>query len=217
MISTAKVWERVNLLLKSGTSGYQTAAEFNSDMYSTLLRIITVLCDNYETNEKVSDLITKDGLLVEVALATNSSGFITFPNNHFRTATLLAVDGSGNEFETTKIRSNEKGGYLRSSIRKVSYPSGVKYYFANSGLNTLPKQVTPIKLIYCIKPAMPNLVLTVDPSDYQVVDNSTTNIPLAENLFNLFVYEMVERVSVEMKEQTTMAYAELGISRETVR
>lgn len=214
MISNAKVYQRVNQLLKSGTSGYQNADEYNNDSYATLLDILNVLCDNYEKNEKISDLLNKDGHIVSDSVTTNSAGFYTFPANHYRTFNIKKPDGII-EYPVKKINTNEVGMYLTSPVRAFNAAKNIYgYYMSNGGINVLPAAITTVKLTYCKKPIVPNLVLTYDGNDYETVGAGTTDIGLPENLFNLFCYKMLESASVEMKERLTMEYATMGINRE---
>lgn len=217
MIETAKVRERVNQLTKSGTSGYQTAPEFNGGMSSTLLNIISQLCADYELDNRISDYMNKTGLAVPLTTTTQANGFLAFPENHFRTLSILKKDtiGGADEYPFKKINANERGMYSTSPIRAFSAEKKrFGYYFTTEGLMTLPAGLNPVVLTYCKRPVDPVLVLEFDDNDYEVVDPSTTNIDLPENLFNLFCYKMLENASVEMKERALTEYAMLGIQKE---
>lgn len=215
MIANAKVYQRVNQLLKSGTSGYQNMAEYNNDAWAALIDILNVLCDNYEKNEKVSDMLNKNGHIISPPFSTNSAGFYAFPNDHYRTFNVKLTSGAM-EYPVKKINTNEVAMYLTSPIRAFDASKKLYgYYMSDGGLNVLPAAVGTFKITYCKKPIAPILVLTSDDDDYETVGAGTTDINLPENLFNLFCYRMLESASVEMKERLTMEYAAMGINRES--
>lgn len=216
MIETAKVYQRVNQILKTGTSGYQSEDEFNSDMYSTLLKILTVCSDNYEKNAKISDMMNKSGLVLSETLTSDAQGIINFPTKHFRSFSMRYVSG-GNEYPMTKISTNEVGMHLTSPIRGFNATKNkFGWYLSDGVINVLPKSAVSVKFTYCNTPDIPVLVLTANADDYETIDASTTDIELPENLFNLFVYEMVNRAGMEMKEELSMQYSQMGISQENV-
>lgn len=213
MILTANVWQRVNQLLKSGTSGYQSALEFSNDLYSVLLEILTDLCDSYEANEKVSDLMNKSGLIVTATLTSNSSGIVSFPEDHYRTFN-LKTDVSGLLYPLHKINTNEEAMTMSSPIRAFNASNNFYgYCMENGAIKILPISSRPIRLTYCKKPATPVLELVMDNDDYETVGGGTIDIDLPENLFNLFCYKMLERAAVEMKEQIGLEYSQLGINK----
>ena len=216
MISTAKVYQRVNQMLKSGTSGYQSSDEFNSDMYSTFLDILNTLCNNYEKNGNVTDLMNKEGLIVSLAITTEIDGTFEFNEDHYRTFPIM-VPSSPINIPVRKINTNSVGMSETSPIR--GFDASKKrygYYLTNGKFQLLPRAETDIIFTYCIRPEIPVLVLTVDDDDYEVVDAATTDIKLPENLFNLFCYEMMVRAGQEMKEQASQQYALMGINKEKV-
>lgn len=216
MISTAAVYQRVSQLLKAGTSGYGSDVEFTNDMYSTFLDILNTLCDNVEMNEKVSDMLSKEGLLVTTAITTSATGTFPYPTGHYRSYPIWKV-GANINYPVTKININEVAMYETSPIRKADASKNLYRWYLTNGIgNIMPKAATPIMFSYVIKPAMPVLVLTLDDNDYEAVGAGTTDIKLPENLFNLFVYKMLERMSVEQKENIALEYSQLGISKEPV-
>lgn len=216
MIKTGKVWERVNQLLKSGTSGYQSDTEFTNDMASTMYDILNQLSDQYELDNRISDYMNKTGLAVPFEVTTPISGKVTFPENHYRTLSILMKDtDSSKEYPFKKINANERGMYSTSPIRGFSAEKKrFGYYFTTGGLITLPEAVNKVVLTYCKKPVEPVLILTSDDDDYQVVGTGTVDIDLPDNLFNLFCYKMLESASVEMKERAALEYSQLGISKQ---
>lgn len=224
MISTAKIWERINQLAKSGTSGYQNEEEFNNDLYSTQWSVISVLCDNYEKGQKVSDALVNHVVIRDVT--TDSFGVVNVSesgsdlpdNDYYRT---LAVSLITDElYPAYKININERSMTQRSPIRKMDLAKNrAGYSFGEGSMLMLPEEEMDIRWVYCKKPAVARLVLTTveaENDDYQVVDeDETINVDFPESLFNIFVYEMLQRLGVELKEQLISSYAEIGIQYQT--
>lgn len=221
MISVKKLWDRLVALGKSGTSGYFTQEEFNSNLYSVQYTILSVLCDNYENNQKVSDALSRhiktltgttqaSGKLFVTDIATNLA-------NYYRALAINYVSDS-TEYPSYKIRVNEIGMYETSAIRKSNVTKKRTLWSMDTdNLQMQPKQALPYKLYYCIKPLEAKIGFTTEEdedNDYLVVDAATTiDIDFPEGLFNLFVYFMLESMGIEQKEQLSTEYSQLGINR----
>jgi len=220
MILVKTLWDRLKVLTKAGTSGYFTAEEFNSNLYSVQYTVLSILCDNYENSQKVSDALinhiktytgstTAAGKMFAVSIEQSLS-------NYYRT---LALNFSGSELSPSKkIAVNEVGMYSTSPIRKADLTKNrTLYYFVDNNIQTLPKQSLPFSFIYCVKPALAKIAFTTaedEDNDYLVVDNTNTvNIDFPEGLFNLFAYLMLESMGIEQKESLASEYAQLGINR----
>lgn len=216
MISTAKVFQRVSQLLKTGTSGYTSDEEFSSDLVSTKIDIQNLLCDNYEKNQKITDLMNKDGMIKTLVTNTASDGTLSFPEDHYRSFNFTVTDAD-RDLPVIKIGTNERGMYSTSPIRQFSaQKKRYGYYVADSKFHIQPVGVVPVKFVYAVKIDNPVLELTSDENDFQVVGPGTVDIDLPENLFNLFVYKMLERAGMEQKESLAMEYSQLGINNETL-
>lgn len=220
MISVEKLWYRLVSLGKSGTSGYFTAEEFNSNIYSVQYTILSLLCDNYENNQKVSDALSRHIKPLTGTTQANGKLFVTDLKtnlaNYYRA--LALVYNSDKEYPSYKIRVNEIAMYETSSIRKPNLTKKRTLWCMDSdNLQMLPKQALPYKLYYCIKPLEAKIAFTTATdadNDYLVIDAANTiNIDFPEGLFNLFVYYMLEAMGVEQKENILSAYSQLGINR----
>lgn len=224
MISTAKLWERLESLSKSGTSGYFTQAEFNSNLYSVQYAILSVLCDNYESNQKESDFLRNH--LVSYSGTTQASGkalssdIDTLLSNYYRCLNVSYVSG-GTKYPAYKIALNESDMYRTSPIRKADLSKQrVVYYFTDNNIQFLPESSFSFALTYCKKPVDARIAFTTqetEDNDYLVIDAlNTVDIAFPEGLFNLFVYYMLEAMGIEMKESLLTEYSQLGINRTTV-
>lgn len=221
MIDVKKLWDRLVALGKSGTSGYFTQDEFNSNLYSVQYAILSLLCDNYENNQKVSDYLVNH---IESLSGTTTSTGLLFPTGfktnlptYYRGLAMIYVSTT-TEYESYKIRVNEVGMYQRSPIRKANMDKGrTLWYMLEDNIQMLPKVAMEYTLMYCKKPLEAKIGFTTAEdadNDYLVVNPATTtDIDFPEGLFNLFVYYMLESMGIEQKENLIQSYAELGINR----
>lgn len=224
MISTAKLWERLQALSKSGTSGYFTQDEFNSNLYSAQYSVLSVCCDNYENNSKVSDYLINH--IKEVSVTTVTGGRLyadmeTSLPDYYRSLALNYISG-GVENPSIKIAVNEEGMYLTSAVRKPDLSKGRTLYVIKGGSPVvLPKQSgLSMNFTYCAKPEEAKIVFTTaedEDNDYLVIDGAETiDINFPEGLFNLFVYYMLEAMGIEQKENLLLEYSQLGLNRTTI-
>lgn len=227
MISNGRLWETVNQIAKTTTSGYQSEAEWNRDLYSAKWSVLSLLCDNYENNQKVSDALVNHIVVSDettgptgvLSIGDAGSGSDAGDNNYYRTlAVNLLVDGV--EYPGVKVNLNERAMTQISPIRRKSLSTNrVGYSFGESSLLMLPEEEMNIRWYYCKKPSITDLVLEIietDDSDYQEVDEAlTTDLEFPESLFNIFVYEMLQRLGVEIKDSLAREYAQLGINYQT--
>lgn len=222
MIGVEKLWYRLVSLGKSGTSGYFTQDEFNSNLYSVQYAILSLLCDNYENNQKVSDALNSHVVPFTGVSLTTGTLFVTSIESslteYYRMLSLAYVNGNGEEHTSYKIRVNEISMYTTSAIRKANLSKNrTLWYLAANNIHMLPKEALGYTLFYCKKPAEAKIGFTTtedEENDYLVVDPLTTvDIDFPEGLFNLFVYYMLESMGIEQKENLALEYSQLGINR----
>ncbi len=225
MISTEKLWDRLKTLTKSGTSGYITQDEFNSNLYSVQYAILALLCDNYENNQKVSDALVNH--VKETGQLTSLAGgklfatdIITSLEDYYRSLGVKYINGT-DEHPCKKIAVNEEAMYLTSPVRKPDLAKfKTNHLFKSGNIITLPKTTgNKYVLTYCKKPTEAKIAFTTASdadSDYLVVDEANTeDIGFPEGLFNLFTYYMLESMGIEQRENLSTEYSQLGINRET--
>lgn len=216
MISTAKLWERVAVLTKDGTSGYTNADDFNSDLLSVSKMVAAILCSQYQTNVKVSNYLVNH--IKKFDTTTPSSGIITLPNDFYRDLAILFSYGS-QYIETYEINTNSLGLTRTSPIRKMDDTKGrVGYYYEEGNIVMEPNKALPVRLVYCKMPIEPNIAFTVVSSaddDYISIDvPNVVDSDFPEGLFNLFVYLLLEARGIEMKENLSLEYSQLGLQRQ---
>ena len=215
MIDVTKLIEYVEQLSKQGTAGFTTQDEKNNIIYSVQYEVLSILCDNYENNQKVSDALVNH--VTRIDLTTSDTGELVIEDEVEDYYRLLAVLYQGT-YPSTKIGTNEKGMYLTSPIRKPDLNKNkTVYYQAGGSINVLPEQAMEMELIYCRKPTEALIVyesISGDEDDYLVVDeDETVNLDFPEGLFNLFVYSILEKLGIETKESLALEYSNLGIQR----
>ncbi len=215
MIDVVKLIKYCEQVLKQGTAGFTTQDEKNNIIYVVQYEILSILCDNYENNQKVSDALVNH--VVTVDLATTEDGIIEISEDIVDYYRLLSVLYDGLH-KSTKIGTNEKAMYLTSPIRKPDLNKNLTvYYMANGNINMLPSQALNVEVIYCKKPEEALIVyesISGDEDDYLVVDeDETVNLEFPEALFNLFAYSILEKLGIETKESLALEYSNLGIQR----
>lgn len=225
MIGVYNLWNRLRTLTKTGTSGYFTADEFNSNLYAVQYAILSLLCDNYENNQKVSDALINhvtdfSGTTLTGGVISNDTLIEDYPD-YYRTLAVYFVSDSG-ETACRKIGINEVGMYESSPIRKANKEAGIiQYVFMRGSIFFLPRIAgIDYTVVYCKKPTEAKIVFTTaedEDNDYLVVDeDETVDIDFPEGLFNLFVYYMLESMGIEQKESLMQEYSQLGINRTTI-
>lgn len=224
MISTKLLYERLGILTKSGTSGYFTQEDFNSNLYSVTYAILATLCDNYEKNQKVTDYLVNHITLY--SSTTEANGFLFDSSitetleDYYRTLS-VHYKGSTQTYSSQKSTIGELGMYLSSPIRRPNKTKGQTIYcFVDGNIKMYPNEATDFDLYYCRKPVVGELVLedvSDEENDYTVVDEvNTVDIDFPEGLFNLFVYFMLESMGIEQKENLAMEFSQLGIERTVI-
>jgi len=222
MISVKRLWDRLSALTKTGTSGYFTAEEFNSNLYSVQYTVLAIGADEYENTQKVTDALinhtkTYNGL-TKAGGQLFSVDILTDVEDYYRT---LAVTYKSltDEYPSKKISIGEARMYLTSPIRRPNLGKGrTLYYFTDSNIFLLPRSPDlEVDLTYLRKPTEALIVFTTEEdedNDYLVVDEENTiDIDFPEGLFNLFVYLMLESMGIEQKENLATEYSQLGINR----
>lgn len=227
MIEQERLWNRLKTLTKTGTSGYFTQGDYNSNLYSVQYAILGLLCDNYENNQKVSDALIYH-IKETSAISSLANGYLSsttliddYPD-YYRTLALKYVNEDDEEWPAKKISINEEAMYMTSPIRKADTAKNrTLYMFKQYNVQTIPKTAgNDYVLVYCARPADAQIAFTTaedDDNDYLVIDPAnTTNIQFPEGLFNLFVYYMLESMGIEQREELASEYSQLGINRTTL-
>lgn len=210
MISIVRLYNTVNQLAKTDTSGYQTEAEFNNDVFAVQEDLMTTFTPLYSVNQTVKDIL--DFLVKSEPIAISSSGQANKPTGYYR-----GLTGAINGHPCYPIAVNEKDIWNTSPIRKPSVANNIYVYYQENGvLNFLPAQVLTCSFSYIRKPVVASLTLTAvstEDNDF-VTPTAVTDLEWNENVFNLFVYKMLDRLGLEQKESLNLEYSRLGINTE---
>jgi len=219
MISVERLWNRIGVLTKDGTSGYTTEDEFNSDLYAVRYQILSTLCDNYQNNNKTSNWLINH--IKTASITTLANGVLYLPNNYYRDLAILYPQG-GVDHETYDLNTNSIGLTMSSPIRKMDVAKNrIGYAYNDGGLVIYPNQIgITVKLIYCKQPDEAKIAFntaSTGEDDYITIDNTNTDdLDFPEGLFNLFVYSMLEYRGIQLKDELTQEYSQLGLNREIV-
>lgn len=217
-IDKAKVYNRVNSLAKTGTSGYDDQDEYNGKTYAAELRLVEMLADVYESNTKASDAL--NWLIKDADITSGANGLLTLPNDYLHLSTIQLKVGA-NLYPTDKIRTNELGMVRTSPIRGMNLTKNkIGYYFKQGNIYTLPEQAGIVaRTTYISKPVYSTIVLTEASdadSDFLTVSGGV-DFGWPDSLFNIIVYLILEQLGVELKDQWLLEFANYGITIETVK
>lgn len=210
MISIVRLYETVSQLAKTQTAGYQSEQEFNNDVSAVQADLMTLFCPLYSVNQTLKDVLkpfVKSG-----NLTSNASGEVDYPTDYYR-----ALTGAINGYPAYPIAVNEKDIWNTSSIRKPSVAKNIYCYFQeDEKIKLLPAQQLTIDLSYIrnYEPASIEFnVVSSEDSDF-ITPVAVSDLEWNENVFNLFVYKMLDRLGIETKEQLALEYSRLGINTE---
>lgn len=213
-ISIVALWKQLQTTAKSGTSGYQSQDEFNSDIDTIQKRIANILCDNYDKSQKVEDALF--GLIVSQTGATSSTGVITTPNDYYRLISAW-VNVANIPTPASKIASNQISAYSTSYVRKpVVADNNYSFYYLDSKIQMMPLVQLNCTIVYCKVPPVATIVLTpaADGNTDYITPTIGTDLIWSPILFNLFLYMMLEMLGVEEKDNILYEFAQLGIPKE---
>lgn len=203
MIDIVRLWETVNQLAKTETSGYQNQDEFNRDVHSVQYDIMGYSSQDSSSQSWI-DIYLPFSKSTNVVI--NSQGVGVLPTDYYRGRT-----GSIGTNPCYPKSINEKDLHISSPIRNQ-----VAIYWVEDGALNFNKTLETCRFSYLRKPAEASIILTPvdDEDDDYLVPSVGTNLEWTEHVFNLFVYKMLDRLGVEMKEQISREYANLGIQTE---
>lgn len=210
MAFTKRLIETFMQQSNSSTSGYQDEDDINRNLAAIDNELMETLAPLYSMNGKVQDLLqnhvdVKSDHPVINGVAPKPDNYVQYVDSIF----------DGNPVYPRNI--NEVSIINTSPIRKPTIDKGPYYvYFSSGNINYIPKEIDAVEL-YFLKRLKPGKIsfdaVSTDDSDYfsiSVVDE----IGWPERAFNLFLYHLLEKYGVEMKEQLSMEYSQLGINRE---
>jgi hypothetical protein len=205
MISVVRLWETLVQGAKVGSSGYQSASEFNRDLASVQTSLLSLLCPLYAINTQVQELLTPFVKSVTVSLTRPAECA------YFLGATINNIPS----YEITPVQAPI---YASSPIRNPSTTNPVAYhYFVNGNIVYMHSGSLAGTMQYIRYPLAATLVLTPvsDANRDYVVPTASAELEWNENAFNLILYMMQEKLGIELKENLQIEAGKFGITMET--
>jgi len=202
MISVVRLWNTVQQIAKSVTSGYQTQDEFNNDLASVQTALLSVLAPAYSKNQAIQDILAP---FVKGAVLST-----TKPADYFR-----FVSGIDRGYPMIPINVNQVGYYQTSPIRKPT-AKRTYYYFEDKQTKFLASGTPSGTMTYIRYPLASKIVLTAvsnADNDY-VTPTADGDLEWNEDSFNFIQYMMLERLGVEMKENLLREFSAIGLQKE---
>lgn len=206
MISVVRLWETLSQRAKTGTSGYQTADEFNRDLSSVQTDLISLIGPAYAESQGVQDIISP--FVIAIPLSE------TLPNDYFQ---FVSAEVNGNP--SYPIAPNQVAIYKTSPIRKPTVENGLSFhYFVNDKVYFITAENPPTGTMIYIKhpnPASIELQITsTDFSDY-VTPVAVSDLEWPERAFNIILYMMMQRLGMEMKDDLMLEMSNIGLNIES--
>lgn len=205
MISVVRLWETLAQSAKTGTAGYQSAADFNRDLASVQTSVMGILCPRYAENTYVQELLAPFVKSVAVSLTKPAECF------YFLGATINGIAA----YPITPVQAPI---YQSSSIRAPSTKNPAAYYYiVNGNLIYIHEGSLGGTMQYIRTPLAATIVLTPvsTPNRDYVTPTSGVDLEWPESAFNLILALMQQKLGIELKEDLLMQVGQFGIQQET--
>lgn len=207
MISTVRLWETVMQSAKTGTSGYQSASEFNRDLKSVQTSLMGLLAPKYAVNTMVQELLAP--FVRSLAIAD------TKPPDCF-----YFLGGTINGITANPILPTQDSLYRTSPIRRPSAQNETAYYYlVNDNIQWVYYGAFAGHMEYIKAAPECNIILTPISEanrDY-VVPTADRDLDWPESAFNFLLGMLQMKLGIELKEDLQMQMGQLGIQTETAK
>lgn len=213
MISVVDLYNMSVQVPKKGTSGYFSIPEWNANLKRTQTEVIEFLAPFYEINQQITDALAP--FIKKATGTSDGSGILAKPDDYVHLTSLDVAD-----YPCYPISVNQRSTIKTSPVRKPSVSTN-QYYriFQDNSIQLLPETALEINYTYIRKPAEASVSATSvssEDSDYQTI-TAVTDLEWPHQLFNLFLYLMLEKMGIEVKEQILIEYGNLGVQKEAIK
>jgi hypothetical protein len=205
MIEVVRLWNTLMDSAKTGTSGYQSAAEFNRDLASVQTSAMGLLAPKYAANMYVQELLAPFVMNVDVSETKPDDCF------YFLGATI-------NDIPATPITPLQASIIQSSPIRNPSAKNPSAYfYLEDGGLKYIHSGSLAGTMQYVRQPEEAAITLTPvsDANRDYLEPTSDGDLEWPESAFNLILALMQQKLGVELKEDLLMSVGQLGLQFET--
>lgn len=218
MISVKYIWDRLAAYGAKYQSGTDIVAYFNSALAEVQIEIFSDFAPIYDQNEKVKTLL--DFWVREqsdTSAGTGITGLGTAPEVVNRPLSIGYTSAGAVQFAIPYISETELIASYRIPQRTPSVGSKSIYYRFNSPstLKFYPEAGIPYKAFYMIYPTAAYIAFTyssTDDEDIMTYDpTNSQDLEWPESANNLILYKMLEKYSIEVREELLQAYAKYGI------
>lgn len=208
-ISVVSLYNYLSSMQRTGSSGYQTEDDFNTNISAVTKEIFRTLLPYYAKDEQIQYLLNH--LIVRSNVDIQSSP-IPFPSDYAKYVDTHT--GTGKIIYPRNI--NEKEVILSSPIDNPTIKSSEYYcFFEGRSISYLPEGIGQASLIYIRYPKEGKIrfrVVETDMRDY-VEAESVEDIDFPNDMFALFSAYMLEKFGVQNRESIALEYSSLGIDR----
>lgn len=202
--SVVRLWNTLTTSAKTGTSGYQSAAEFNYDLASVQTALLSLLAPMYAKNTYVQELLAPFVKSVTVSLTKPAECA------YFLGATI-------NGIAAYPIQPEQAPIYASSPIRAPSTKNPSAYwYIINNTLTYINSGSLAGTMQYIRYPLASTIVLTPTstPNRDYVTPTAGVELEWPELAFNLLLAMMQERLGLELKEDILTMVGNQSLQKE---
>lgn len=211
MIDIRDVYQFVTQTKRSGTSGYDSEDDWNTNLKSTEIDIYRTLVPFYAKDDRIQKLFSP---FVKTEDYPNiSNGSILLPSDFDKYIDTIFDDGSKMVYPRNL---NERSKILSSPIQNPSVSSDEYFCFFNGGkIDYLPKDVEECQLVYLREPVSALISFQVEETDDEdyIRLNVIRNSEWPEEMFNLYCAILLEKFGYQNRETIAAEYGRLGIER----
>lgn len=204
MISVVRLWNTLMQSAKTGTSGYQSADEFNRDLASVQTSAMGLLCPMYAENTYIQELLEPFVESVAISLTKPVDCF------YFLGATINGIAS----YPITPVQATL---YQNSPIRTPSAENPSAYhYMVNGAITYIHSGSLAGTMQYIRSPEEATIVLTPvsTPNRNYVTPTAGADLEWPESAFNLILALMQQKLGLELKGDLLMSVAQIGIQFE---
>lgn len=200
-----QLYETVSQTAKTGTSGYQSMAEFNNSLSLCQKELLGLLSPYYAKNIHVQDLLAP---FIEVSANSTSK-----PADYHQ-----FVSATVNGHAAYPLRPNQLSLYSTSPIRKPT--ATLSYYcFVENGIEWLTLTGISGDMTYIRQPNEASIILTptsTEDDDY-LTPTVGDELEWPERAFPFLFYMMLQKLGVEMKDALIQEFSQIGLQVEATK
>lgn len=210
-ISITELYQFISQTRRSGSSGFESDVEFNTNLALVDKEVYRTLVPFYSKDDRIQKLLSQ---FVTRQTLPIVNGAMTVPENY--TKYIDTVFGDGGKIVYPR-NLNERAVIKSSPIDNPSVSSSEYFcFFDGNKVLYLPESLSTGTLVY-LRVSVPGEIKYnyTEASDADYIDvEQVKPIEWSNELFGLFSALMLEKYGYQNRESIAVEYSQLGIQRE---